>query len=164
MDDSRNLCDVAQPRCDDVVIAAAAFGPNAAGRRELSTLRGMSQRQVLKSRGAYLADRVLLAVTPLEVIAIALGPVSSRFREVLRWRRDTMLVRAIESNVGAGRACRPAQSSHDRRRAHRPDDRADTGLPVAQRALGRAGGTVGACDDDARTDDVGPAGGTCRAG
>jgi len=108
MDDSRNLCDVAQPRCDDVVIAAAAFGPNAAGRRELSTLRGMSQRQVLKSRGAYLADRVLLAVTPLEVIAIALGPVSSRFREVLRWRRDTMLVRAIESNVGDGRARRPA--------------------------------------------------------
>jgi hypothetical protein len=108
MDDIRNLCDVAQPRCDDVVIAAAAFGPNAAGRRELSTLRGMSQRQMLKSRGAYLADRVLLAVTPLEVIAMALGPVSSRFREVLRWRRDAMLVRAIESNVGAGRACRPA--------------------------------------------------------
>src|SRR5262249_42950535 len=63
---------------------------------------------VLKSRGAYLADRVLLAVTPLEVIAIALGPVSSRFREVLRWRRDAMLVRAIESNARTGRERRPA--------------------------------------------------------
>ena len=108
MDGRRTLCDVAQPLCDDVVIAAATFGPNAAGRRELSTLRGMSQRQLLKSRAAFLADRVLLAVTPLEVIAMALGPLGSRFCEVLRWRRDTLLVRAIESNVRTARDRRPA--------------------------------------------------------
>ncbi len=108
MEDEYSLRDIAQPRCDDVVVAAAAFGPNAAGRRELSTIRGMSERQVLKSRASFLADRVLLAVTPLEVIAMALGPLSSRFREVLRWNRDSIVVRAIESHARVANVLRPA--------------------------------------------------------
>ena len=108
MPDEYSLRDVAQPRCDDVVLAAAAFGPNAAGRRELSTIRGMSERQVLKSRASFLADRVLLAVTPLEVIAMALGPLSSRFREVLRWKRDSLVIRAIESHARVANVVRPA--------------------------------------------------------
>jgi hypothetical protein len=108
MDDQYSLRDVAQPRCDDVVVAAAAFGPNAAGRRELSSIRGMSERQVLKSRASFLADRVLLAVTPLEVIAMALGPISSRFREVLRWKRDSIVIRGIESHARVANILRPA--------------------------------------------------------
>ena len=108
MDDQHSLCEIAQPRCDDVVVAAAAFGPNAAGRRELSSIRGMSERQVLKSRASFLADRVLLAVTPLEVIAMALGPLSSRFREVLRWKRDSIVIRGIESHARVANLLRPA--------------------------------------------------------
>jgi hypothetical protein len=108
MEDQYSLRDIAQPRCDDVVVAAAAFGPNAAGRRELSSIRGMSERQVLKSRASFLADRVLLAVTPLEVIAIALGPLSSRFREVLRWKRDSVVIRGIESHARIAHTLRPA--------------------------------------------------------
>jgi hypothetical protein len=108
MEDPNSLREIAQPRCDDVVVAAAAFGPNAAGRRELSSIRGMSERQVLKSRASFLADRVLLAVTPLEVIAIALGPLSSRFREVLRWRRDSIVIRSIESHARVANILRPA--------------------------------------------------------
>ncbi len=94
------LREIAQARCDDVVLAAAAFGPNAMGRRELSSLRGMTQRQVLKSRGSFLADRVVLAVTPLEVVAIALGPLSSRFRETLRFEREDLVIRGLVSNIG----------------------------------------------------------------
>lgn len=108
MDDQHSLRDIAQPRCDDVVVAAAAFGPNAAGRRELSSIRGMSERQVLKSRASFLSDRVLVAVTPLEIIAMALGPLSSRFREVLRWKRDSIVIRSVESHARVANILRPA--------------------------------------------------------
>jgi hypothetical protein len=108
MNEARTLCDVAQPRCSDVVIGAAVFAPNAAGRRELSCLGGLSQRQLLKSRGAFLADRVLVAVTPLEVVAMALGPLSRRYREPISWRRDEVVIRPVKSRRAI--AQRPARA------------------------------------------------------
>jgi hypothetical protein len=93
----RILCDIAQPRCDDVVHAAAVFAPNACGRRELSCIRGMSERQLLKSRGAYYAERVLVAITPIEIMLFALGPISSRFRAPLRLRRADVVVTPLQS-------------------------------------------------------------------
>jgi hypothetical protein len=101
MDAICSLRDVAQPRCDDVVLAAAVFAPNAAGRRELSCVRGMSERQVLKSRGAYFAERVLIAITPIEVVAVAMGALSARFRSALFFRRDRAVIRSIPSRRGA---------------------------------------------------------------
>jgi hypothetical protein len=105
---SRALCEYAQRRCDDVVLEAAVFAPNAAGRRELSCIRGLSERQLLKSRGAYLAERVLLAVTPLEIVAIALGALSSRFQRPLVWSRDDVVIVPVESRRTRFRASLPA--------------------------------------------------------
>jgi hypothetical protein len=93
----RTLCDFAQPRCDDVVHAAAVFAPNARGRRELSCICGMSERQLLKSRGAYLAERVLVAMTPIEIVLCALGPISSHFRPPLHLRREVVVVAPLQS-------------------------------------------------------------------
>ncbi len=49
MDDQHSLRDIAQPRCDDVVVAAAAFGPNAAGRHVLHLLFSIGQQHTLSS-------------------------------------------------------------------------------------------------------------------
>ena len=54
----------------------------APGRWELSSLDALTQRQLLKSRGSFFAEHVLVAVTPVEVVAVALGPAS-----LLRVRR-----------------------------------------------------------------------------
>jgi hypothetical protein len=105
---SRALCELAQPRCDDVVLSAAVFAPNAAGRRELSCIRGLSERQLLKSQGAYLAERVLLAVTPLDVVAMALGPLSMHFQWPLVWPRDDVIVVPVASRRTAADAYGPA--------------------------------------------------------
>jgi hypothetical protein len=92
-------CEIAQRFCDDVVLAVSCFKPNAPGRRELGSLRAMSERQLLKSRGSYFAERVLLAVTPLEVVAIAMDlfAVGGTRRRV--WKRSELRVQTIPSRA-----------------------------------------------------------------
>ncbi|MCU1457965.1 MAG: hypothetical protein JWL73_2057 [Actinomycetia bacterium] len=82
--------DLAQSQCDDIVLAAGVFKPNAPGRTELSGFRALSERQLLKSRGAFFVERMLLAVTPIDVVAIALGPVSIWHPRRLLWKRSTL--------------------------------------------------------------------------
>ncbi len=95
----RTSCDLAQPFCDDVVHVAGFFRPNAPGRSELSGIRALSERQLLKSRGAYLAERVLIAVTPLEVVAIAFGPGAMVHLQRVVWSRAHLMARLIPSRV-----------------------------------------------------------------
>jgi hypothetical protein len=89
-----SLCDLAQAHCDDVVLAASTFKPNAAGRAELTGWRAFSDRQLLKGRGAYLGERVLVAVTTVEVVAIAHTPISFGRRR-LAWKRQDLVARAV---------------------------------------------------------------------
>ncbi len=63
--------ELVQPRADDVVLAAALFKPNAVGSRELTSVAGLGHRQLLKARGAYLGERIVLGVTALHVHAVA---------------------------------------------------------------------------------------------
>ena len=65
-----------QAEVPDVVLAAAVFQPNALGRSELGSLRGLQHRQLLKGEARYLGERLLVGVTPLEVCIT-----------VLWWRR-----------------------------------------------------------------------------
>jgi hypothetical protein len=103
-DDVYRYRELAQPFCDDVVLAAGCFRVNATGSWELAGFAAMSQRQLLKSRSAYLAERVLLAVTPVEVVAIALG-VGARLRpRRCAWSHSELQVRAVPSRVGLGPA------------------------------------------------------------
>jgi len=92
--------ELAQRHADDVVLAAALFKPNAVGNHELSW-GGFGQRQLLKARGAYLAERTVLAVTPLEVVAVALSFGDRVERKVRCWRRGAMSVACV---VAHGRA------------------------------------------------------------
>jgi hypothetical protein len=62
--------ELAQRYAADVVLAAAVFRPNAEGLFEFGP-RGFGTRQLLKARGVYAAERVVIAVTPLDVHAIA---------------------------------------------------------------------------------------------
>jgi hypothetical protein len=88
-----SLRDVAQAHCDDVVLAASTFKPNAAGPREVAR-RGVRDRRRLKGRDAHLGERVLLAVTTVEVVAIVLvSPGSGRRR--LAWKRSEVVARAV---------------------------------------------------------------------
>ncbi len=97
--DLRPSCEVAQPFCDDEVVAAAWFRPNAPGRWELSSFRALGERQLLKSRAAYFAERILVAVTPVEVVAIAMDA-TAIFRNRLRvWPRCELAVQLIPSRV-----------------------------------------------------------------
>jgi len=98
-DDDR-LRDLAQHHAEDVVLAAALFKPNAAGHCELSW-GGFGQRQLLKARGAYVAERVLVAVTPLDVIAVAFWFRGRVRRRVGQWRRSEL---SIVSVLAHGRA------------------------------------------------------------
>lgn len=95
----RPSCEMAQPFCADVVFAAAWFKPNAPGRWELSSFSALGERQLLKSRAAYFAERILVAVTPLEVVAIAMD-LTAVFRNRMRvWRREELAVQLIPSRV-----------------------------------------------------------------
>lgn len=97
--DVRSSCEVAQHFCDDVVSAAAWFKPNAPGRWELSSFSALGERQLLKSRAAYFAERILVAVTPLEVVAIAMD-LTALFRNRTRsWTRAELAVQLIPSRV-----------------------------------------------------------------
>jgi hypothetical protein len=88
-------CEAAQRFCDDVVLLAGFVKPNAAGRSELSSLRALSDRQLLKSRGLYLASRVLLAVTPVEVVAIAMDSAAFGRTRRLVWTLSDLVVERV---------------------------------------------------------------------
>jgi len=76
-----------QAHADDVVVAAALFKPNAAGLHELTTVDGFGQRQILKARGTYLGERIVIGVTPLHVHARALFLGHRISRAVACWPR-----------------------------------------------------------------------------
>jgi hypothetical protein len=98
--DVRRYRELAQPFCDDVVLVAGCFRVNAPGTWELAGLEALSQRQLLKGRCAYLSERVVLAVTPLEVVAVALG-VGAWLRPRRRvWARAELEVAQVVSRVG----------------------------------------------------------------
>jgi hypothetical protein len=99
-----SLSDLAQGHCDDVVLAASTFKPNAAGRGELGGWRAFQDRQLLKSRRAYLGERVLLAVTTVEIVALALVPIGFG-RSRLAWKRSDVAARAV---VAKARPTEPA--------------------------------------------------------
>jgi hypothetical protein len=102
-----SLCDLAQAHCDDVVVAGSTFKPNAAGRSELGGWRGIKDRQLLKGRSAYLGERVLLAVTTVEVVALALGPIGFG-RKRLAWKRSETFARAVRAKTNPLERALPA--------------------------------------------------------
>jgi hypothetical protein len=91
--------DIAQHFCDDVVLHASYFKPNAPGRWELSGLQAMSERQLLKGRGLYFASRVLLAATPVEVVAIAADATALVRTRRIRWVRGELRVELVPSRA-----------------------------------------------------------------
>ena len=95
----RNTCDLAQPFCDDVVQVAGFFTPNAPGGGGLAANDALDERGLLRLRGAYLAERVLLAVTPLEVVAIAFGPGAREHLQRVVWRRSELVAQLIPSSA-----------------------------------------------------------------
>jgi hypothetical protein len=95
---------MAQPYCDDVVLVAGFFSPNAPTLSEPASPLALRERERLIGRGAYLSERVLLAVTPLEVVAIAMGPGAMTHLQRVVWRRPEVVARLIPSRaVGRGR-------------------------------------------------------------
>lgn len=90
---------IAQHFCDDVVLFASYFKPNAPGRWELSGFRALSERQLLKGRGLDLASRVLVAATPIEVVAIAMDATALLRTQRLAWRRAELRVELIPSRA-----------------------------------------------------------------
>jgi hypothetical protein len=90
-----SMTDRIQPYADDVVLAAALFKPNASGRHELTSATGFGQRQLLKARGAYLAERVLIGVTALHVHASAVYFAGHALRELGCWARREVVVTPI---------------------------------------------------------------------
>jgi hypothetical protein len=95
------LLAVAQRWCDDEVLAAAYVKPNAPGRFELDGLEAISSRQLLKGRGVYFCERVLLAVTSVEVVAIAADLWSILFARRMVWRRSELAAVTVGSRDGA---------------------------------------------------------------
>jgi len=79
--------ELVQARADDVVLAAALFKPNAVGAHELTSVAGLGHRQMLKARGAYLGERIVLGVTALHVHAVAVFFGNRVGRSVGCWRR-----------------------------------------------------------------------------
>ncbi|MGZ4688134.1 MAG: hypothetical protein ACXVKA_01775 [Acidimicrobiia bacterium] len=91
--------EVAQRFCDDVVMVAGCFKPNAPGRWELSGFRALSERQLLKSRGAYFAERLLVAVTPIEVVAISMDGLGFGRPRRRVWSRSDLVVQTIPARA-----------------------------------------------------------------
>jgi hypothetical protein len=93
-----SLRELVQARADDVVLAAALCKPNAAGLHEFSRSTGFGQRQMLKARGAYLGERIVLGVTPLHVHAVAVFLGSRISRAVACWPIVELHVEPISPN------------------------------------------------------------------
>jgi hypothetical protein len=87
--------DRVQSHAVDVVYAAALFKPNAAGRNEFAGMAGFGHRQLLKARGAFLAERVLIGLTPLHIHALAVHFAGHALREVGCWRRGELFATAV---------------------------------------------------------------------
>ncbi len=90
------VADVAQRHAPDVVTCAVLCRPNAPRHAVGSHLEGFEQRQLLKAAGRYRAERVVIATTPLEVLAIALSN-RGRVRHVDRWTRASVPVAEVPS-------------------------------------------------------------------
>jgi hypothetical protein len=86
--------EIAQQHADDVVLAAALFKPNAAGNCELSW-SGWKSRQIMKARGTYLGERVVLALTPIDVYAVELVFWGRVHRTIRRWARSDLFVSMV---------------------------------------------------------------------
>jgi hypothetical protein len=86
--------EIAQQHADDVVLTAALFKPNAAGNWELSW-SGWKSRQIMKARGTYLGERVVLAFTPLDVYAVELLFWGRLHRTICRWSRSELFVSMV---------------------------------------------------------------------
>jgi hypothetical protein len=86
--------ELAQRHAEDVVLAAALFKPNAAGNWNLSW-GGFGQRQKLKAAGVYLAERVLLAVTPLDLYVVELLLQGQIHRTIRQWPRTDLRTAAV---------------------------------------------------------------------
>jgi hypothetical protein len=93
------LVERCQSHIPDEVLAAGLFMPNAGGRHELSW-RGFQRRQLLKGAGCYQGERVVVAVTALQVWTLELG-LRDRVISARHWDRDGMLVRHVPTH-GAG--------------------------------------------------------------
>jgi hypothetical protein len=89
--------ELVQPRADDVVLAAALFKPNAVGAHELTSVTGLGHRQLLKARGAYLGERIVLGVTALHVHAIALFLGNRIGRSVGCWPRAELCAAPVSA-------------------------------------------------------------------
>jgi hypothetical protein len=92
--------EVAQRTCPDPVVAASLFKPNASGSWELASLAALSERQLLKGAGTYFAERVLLAVTTLEVVVIDAGASGVIRHRQRSWRRDELIVTVVANREG----------------------------------------------------------------
>ena len=100
MVDNVALLAAAQRWCDDEVLAAAYVKPNAPGRFELDGFEAIASRQLMKGRGVYFCERILLAVTPIEVVAIAADLWSILFARRMVWRRSELAAITVGSCDG----------------------------------------------------------------
>ncbi|MCU1456272.1 MAG: hypothetical protein JWL73_364 [Actinomycetia bacterium] len=99
----RSNCDLAQPFCDDVVLVAGFFTPNAPSGGLAGSSVGLHERRLLVARGAYLAERVLISVTPLDVVAVAFGPGAMAHLQRVSWSRAQLVAVLVPSHVDASR-------------------------------------------------------------
>lgn len=108
--------DLAQAVAQDVVLAAARFKPNAAGYHEFALGAGFGHRQLLKARGTYLGERVILGATALHLHALVLCFGGRLAREVGCWRRAEVSAHLIPARDRIGDESRPALLLCDRDR------------------------------------------------
>jgi hypothetical protein len=106
--------EIVQTRADDVVLAAAPFKPNAVGSHELTVGAGFGQRQLLKARGVYLGERIVVGVTPLHVHVLALLFGGRASRLVAQWPREELRSEPVRALGNAADAPWPAVLLADR--------------------------------------------------
>ncbi len=87
---------LAQAMIADEVLEAAWFTTNLPGRGDLSPA-GFRERQLLKGRGAYLGERMVLAVTARELIALRPWGLLIGRSELAKWARADLVVRFTTS-------------------------------------------------------------------
>ena len=91
--------EVVQRQADDVVLLAGLFKPNAPGNFDFSP-SGIGDRQLLKSRGVYLGERILLGITPLHLYAIELVAGGRLQCVVGRWQREDLVPTTVLAQRG----------------------------------------------------------------
>jgi len=107
----------AQRHVPDVVTRAVVCKPNAPGRSMWSNVDAFGQRQILKAAGLFLAERVIVAITPLEVYAL---PLTSRGRcySPLRWDRARAIATRVRPRGESADPDSPAFLISDQHRNH----------------------------------------------